>query len=275
MNMAVPPFDDIHVRKAMNWAVDKAGLLRLAGGKILGDVATHTIPNSMLPGLKDYVPYGSASGAPDAAKAKAEMAQSMYDTNHDGVCDADACKNVLMVIDQTDPNPKMAALVQQNIQPLGITVNIKQFQTTTMYTKCEDATQKIPTCPSEGWYADFADPYAFVTGLFSSASLTPSCCNDSITGAMSQQLQKWGYSNTAGTPNADTQLNQCVSALGDQRQTCYEGVDKYLMEQVVPWVPYRFANETVITSKRALNYHMDASSGWISLSLVALTNGGK
>jgi peptide/nickel transport system substrate-binding protein len=275
MNLAMPPFDDIHVRKAMNWAVDKAGLQRLAGGPILGDIATHAIPNSMLPGLKDYVPYGNADGSPDAAKAKAEMAQSKYDTNHDGVCDADACKNVLMVIDQTDPNPKMAALIQQNVQPLGITFNIKQFQTTTMYTKCEDATQRVPTCPSEGWYADFADPYAFVTGLFSSVSLTPSCCNDSNMGASAQQVQKWGYKITGGTLSADTQLDQCVSALGDQRQTCYEGVDKYLMEQVVPWVPYRFANQVGITSKRVVNYHVDASTGWISLSLVALANGGK
>ena len=275
MNMAIPPFDDIHVRKAMNDAVDKAGLLQLAGGSLLGDVATHIIPNSMLPGLKSYVPYGKADGTPDLTKAKAEMAQSKYDTNKDGKCDANACKNVLMVIDQTDPNPKMAALVQQNIQAIGISVNIKQFQTTTMYNKCEDATQRVPTCPSEGWYADFADPFAFVTGLFSSASLTPSCCNDSITGATTQQLQKWGYQNTTSTPNADTQLNQCISVLGDQRQTCYEGVDKYLMEQVVPWVPYRFANETVITSTRTRNYHMDASSGWISLALVALANGGK
>jgi hypothetical protein len=47
------------------------------------------------------------------------------------------------------------------------------------------------------------------------------------------------------------------------------------MEQVVPWIPFRFANQTGITSPRTLNYHMNASSGWISLSLVALQNGGK
>src|SRR5207249_8413482 len=88
MNLAMPPFDDIHVRKAMNNAVDKLGLQRLAGGAILGDIATHAIPNSMLPNLKSYVPYGNADGSPDLTKAKAEMAQSKYDTNHDGVCDA-------------------------------------------------------------------------------------------------------------------------------------------------------------------------------------------
>src|SRR5438128_5157871 len=229
MNLAMPPFDDIHVRKAMNLAVDKAGLLQLAGGKILGDVATHIIPNSMLPGLKDYVPYGNADGSPDPTKAKAEMAQSKYDTNHDGVCDAEACKSILTVIDQTDPNPKMAALVQQNVQEIGISLNLKQFQTTTMYTKCEDATQHVPSCPSEGWYADFADPYAFVTGLFSTASLTPSCCDDSELGATSEQLRKWGYKNTTATANIDSQLEACIPTQGSQRLDCYANVDKYLM----------------------------------------------
>jgi ABC-type transport system substrate-binding protein len=204
------------------------------------------------------------------------MAQSKYDTNQDGVCDADVCKNILTVIDQTDPNPKMAALIQQNVEPLGITLNLKQFQTTTMYTKCEDATQKVPLCTSEGWYADFSDPYAFVTGLFSTASLTPSCCNDSNMGATLEQLKKWGYDTaTAPNPGAEDQLNQCLPAEGDDRSTCYEGVDTYIMENVVPWVPYRFANQVGITSQRVLNYHMNASSGWISLSLVALKNGGK
>src|SRR5438093_7570650 len=141
MNLGIPPFDDIHVRKAMNDAVDKAGLLQLAGGSILGDIASHTIPNAMVPGLQDYVPYGNADGSPNLEAAKAEMAQSKYDTNQDGVCDAAACKNVITVIDQTDPFPKMAALIQQNAQAIGVGLNVKAFQTTTMYTKCEDATQ--------------------------------------------------------------------------------------------------------------------------------------
>ncbi|HVH53703.1 MAG TPA: ABC transporter substrate-binding protein, partial [Actinomycetota bacterium] len=125
MNLAMPPFDDIHVRKAMNYAVDKSGLLRLAGGSIQGAVANHIIPDTLLGGaLTSYDPYPFS-----VAKAKQEMALSKYDTNHDGTCDADACKNVLTVIDQTDPQPKMAALIQHNVQAIGITLNLKQFQT--------------------------------------------------------------------------------------------------------------------------------------------------
>src|SRR5712691_7447435 len=57
MNMAMPPFDDIHVRKALNWVVDKAGLLRLSGGTVQGSIATHIVPNVMAPGLRGYDPY--------------------------------------------------------------------------------------------------------------------------------------------------------------------------------------------------------------------------
>ncbi len=32
MNLGVPPFDDIHVRKALNYAYDKAGGSQLSGG---------------------------------------------------------------------------------------------------------------------------------------------------------------------------------------------------------------------------------------------------
>ena len=93
--------------------------------------------------------------------------------------------------------------------------------------------------------------------------------------ATAAQLAQWKYQSTTPTPSADTQLNQCISVLGDARQSCYEGVDKYLMEQVVPWVPYRFANQVTLTSNRTLNFHTDASTGWISLSQIALVNGGK
>jgi peptide/nickel transport system substrate-binding protein len=275
MNLGIAPFDDVHVRKAVSWAVDKAGLLRLAGGSVQGQIAGHIVPDVMLPGLKSYSPYGTPGNSGSVTKAKAEMMQSKYDTNHDGVCDASECKDVLTAIDQTDPLPKEAALLQQNLAGIGITLHIQQFQTTTMYGKCEVATSQIAMCPSEGWFADFNDPYAFVTGLFSSASLTPSCCDDAEVGATTAQLQKWGYKITTPTANIDSQLNACIATLGSDRQTCYEGIDKTLMEQVVPWVPYRFANEVVITSNRVQNYHLNASTGWISLALVALKNGGK
>ena len=62
MNWAVPPFDDIHVRKAANWVMDKAGILQAWGGTTFGEIATHNIPPIVLGGqlpASEYNPYAS------------------------------------------------------------------------------------------------------------------------------------------------------------------------------------------------------------------------
>src|SRR5262249_36635585 len=47
MNLTQPPFDDIHVRKAMNWIIDKDALRQIWGGPLLGKIAGHIVPDSI------------------------------------------------------------------------------------------------------------------------------------------------------------------------------------------------------------------------------------
>ena len=73
-NFLVPPFDDIHVRKAFNWALDKQGMRQLRGGETTGEIAGHIMVNSLENNLlKDYDPYATPNSAGDIAKAKDEM----------------------------------------------------------------------------------------------------------------------------------------------------------------------------------------------------------
>ena len=46
-NMAIPPFDDVHVRKALNLALDKAGMRTFRGGESVGEIAGHIMVNSL------------------------------------------------------------------------------------------------------------------------------------------------------------------------------------------------------------------------------------
>ena len=46
-NFLMPPFDDIHVRKAFNWALDKDGMRQLRGGATTGEIAGHIMVNSL------------------------------------------------------------------------------------------------------------------------------------------------------------------------------------------------------------------------------------
>ena len=60
--------------------------------------AGHVIVNSTLDGLLvDYDPYASKGAAGDVRRARAEMAQSRYDANGDGRCDATVCRNVVLI----------------------------------------------------------------------------------------------------------------------------------------------------------------------------------
>ena len=97
-NLAAPPFDDIHIRKAVNLALDKAGMRTFRGGESVGEIAGHIMVNSLEDNLlADYDPYATPNSAGDVTAAQAEIAQSKYDTDGDGVCDAPECSNILAV----------------------------------------------------------------------------------------------------------------------------------------------------------------------------------
>ena len=84
MNLTQPPFDDVHVRRAMNWVMDKHALVQAWGGPLIGKVANHIIPDALLGNqLADYAPYKTPGDKGSVAKAKAAMKGSKYDTDEE------------------------------------------------------------------------------------------------------------------------------------------------------------------------------------------------
>ncbi|HEU4899679.1 MAG TPA: ABC transporter substrate-binding protein, partial [Actinomycetota bacterium] len=71
MNLSVPPFDDLHIRKAVNWVLDRQALLQAEGGQAVVQPATHAIPPTVLNGRlgAEYNPYPSEGNRGDEAKA--------------------------------------------------------------------------------------------------------------------------------------------------------------------------------------------------------------
>jgi len=260
-NLAIPPFDDIHVRKAMNLALDKGGMRTLRGGESVGEIAGHIMVNSLENNiLQDYDPYATPNSAGDIDAAKEEMKQSKYDTNGDGVCDAPECKNILAVTDEADPYPDQAALIAQNMEPLGLTFDTKSFERTTMYAKCNDPSAHVAICLGPAWGKDFPDGYTFADPLFGSKAIFPSCCNYQLLGASAETLKKYDYTIT-DVPSVDDQITQANTQTGDARFQAWADLDTTLMEDVVPWVPYLFDNSVSITSQRIVNYDFDQFAG--------------
>ncbi|GGV01270.1 peptide ABC transporter substrate-binding protein [Kitasatospora herbaricolor] len=71
----VPPFDDVHCRRAVHYAADRVALLEARGGGVFGgDLAAGLLP----PGLPGHRPYDRYPAGPDGrgdlARARAELA---------------------------------------------------------------------------------------------------------------------------------------------------------------------------------------------------------
>jgi peptide/nickel transport system substrate-binding protein len=273
-NLAMAPFDDIHVRKAFNWVFDKEGFRQLRGGPTTGELAGHIFVNSLQNNiLQTYDPYATDNGAGDLAKAQDEMSQSKYDTDADGVCDDPSCKGILTITDREDPYPKQAALLQQFLEPLGITLDVKELERGTMYNKCNDMNSQSAFCAGPAWGKDYADGYTFGGPLFDSSGLWESCCNYQGLGATADQLKEWGYSVTE-MPSVDAKVDECSAAGGEERFQCWADLDKQLMEEVVPWVPYLFDNAVDILSPNVTNYSFDQFAGLAAFDQMAVTGSG-
>ena len=272
MNLANPPFDDVHVRRALNYAIDKEGLRQLRGGPLFGEIAGHIMVDSLQANLLvDFDPYATEGGAGDIEAAKAEMAQSAYDRDGDGVCDDPSCTDMLTFSDAASPYPKQLALIEQNLEPLGITLDAKPLERTTMYAKCEDPNTKWQLCTAPSWGKDYADGFTFAPPLFSRSAIGPeSCCNDTMVGVTDDMLRERGY-DPVPVPSAEEQIQACVPLTGDERFRCWADLDTYLMEDVVPWVPYLFDNNVVIVSSRVTNWSFDQFAGLPALDHLAVS----
>ncbi len=272
-NVAQPPFDDVNVRKAVNYAIDKAGLRQLRGGETTGDIAGHIIVDSLLDNqLADYDPYATPNSQGDLNLAMEAMKQSAYDTNGDGKCDeSPECSDVLAITDEADPYPKQAALIQQNLEAIGITLDVKPFvRSPTMYAKCSEPSTHMGICLGPAWGKDYPDAYTFGVPLFSSSFLFPSYGDLALLGADAAYLKKYGYTVTS-VPSADDKIAECTAELvGDARTTCWAELDKLLMEEIVPWVPYLFDNSVDIISARINHYSYDQFAGVAAFDQMAI-----
>jgi peptide/nickel transport system substrate-binding protein len=274
-NFLVPPFDDVHVRKAFNWALDKQGMRQLRGGETTGEIAGHIMVNSLQNNLlKDYDPYATPNGAGDIEKAKAEMKLSKYDTNQDGVCDAPECSNILAMTDREDPYPKQAALIAPTMQQIGLTFDVKELERTVMYNKCDDMNAHVGICLGPAWGKDYPAGYTFAGPLFDSSSLWESCCNYDGLGASPSQIKGWGYTSVTSVDSVDSEIDKCGQVQGDALFQCWADFDTFLMENEVPFAPYLFDNSVDILSDNIINYSFDQFAGLAAFDQMAVANKG-
>jgi peptide/nickel transport system substrate-binding protein len=271
MNLATPPFDDVHVRKAVNLAVDKATLLDNMGGRPAGDLIGHVVLDSFEDNLlHDYDPYATPEGRGDAERAREEMAQSAYDHDGDGICDDPVCRDVLAVapVFGKTPTQDQAESIRSNLEVLGIELDVQVLDAEEGFTRLYDPSARVAVGIELGWGKDFPSPSAWVTPLFTAEGIGGG--NVSLMGADPESLRKWGYQATS-VPSVEEKAAECRPLFANEATRCYAELDQQLMEQVVPWVPLRVENQAFVVSRRVVAHSFDQFTSLAALDRVALS----
>ncbi|MGZ4208191.1 MAG: ABC transporter substrate-binding protein [Actinomycetota bacterium] len=282
MNIAVPPFDDVHVRRAANFVVNKQAYIDIFGGPLAGSPPTHIALDSLEENqLVNYNPYRASSPGEGLDLAKQEMRSSKYDTNHDGVCDAKVCKDVVALAFPVErPNViKAARSVAHDLGLIGIRVRVEAVDGETFFQKITEAKAKIPLGLAPAWSHDFLNASNFVTPLFASSEVSSAftvpggspgqCCNYSLVGASASSLRGWGYGVTQ-VPSVDSRINECLRLVGRPQLQCWTALDQYLTQVIVPWIPLILENAITMVPARVKSISFDQFTSLPSLDRVVV-----
>ena len=145
MNVKMKPFDDVRVRKAVAMAVNKDRIVRIINGRAAP--ANQPLP-PLMPGY-DTSYKGQAFDVEGAKKLLADAGQGGGFTTE-------------LYVANTDPQPRIAQAIQQDLAAIGIKVEIKSLAQSNVIAAGGEPDQ-APMIWSGGmaWIADFPDPSNF------------------------------------------------------------------------------------------------------------------
>lgn len=279
MNLATPPFDDVAVRRAVNYALDKARIQAVLGGPFQGRPAGHVSLDSLEQNiLVGYDPYRSPNHAGDLVRAKQQMMRSKYDANRDGVCDASVCRGIAGLSmgvagpagSGLPPFPKAAAEIARNLARIGLEVRVELLRPDPLFSRLFDPTTKTPLALSLGIGRGALNASNWFPTVFSRSAI--GTLNHSLLGATPAQLRSWGYSVTT-IPSVDDRIDHCRRITGNAQIQCWAALDQYLMEEVVPWAPFSFDSKVMVVSPRIVAFSYDQFATDPALDRIALRPG--
>ena len=208
LNVKMAPFDNVDVRKAVNMAINKERITQVINGRAVP--ATQPLPPSMPGYTEGYEGY-----AYDPASAKELLAEAGF---------ADGFETELFVMN-TDPNPRIAQAIQQDLSKIGIKASIQSLAQASVIAAGGEADQ-APMIWSGGmaWIADFPDASNFYGPILG--------CDGAVQGGWNWS---W-YCNADADAMAIEADSMTDPAKVEERLKMWSDVYMKVMEDA-PWVP--------------------------------------
>jgi len=207
LNVTLPPFDKVEVRRAVNMAINKDRIVQLINGRAVP--ATQPLPPSMPGYTADYPGYPF-----DVEGAKKLLADAGL---------PDGFETELYVMN-TDPNPRIAQAIQQDLAAIGVKVTLQSLAQANVIEAGGAGTAPMIWSGGMAWIADFPDPSNFYGPILG--------CAGAVEGG-------WNWSKycnadlDAEATKADSMADPAMMA---DRMAMWSDVYTKVMEDA-PWVP--------------------------------------
>lgn len=221
MNVEMEPFDDVKVRQALSWAIDRDKLVKLQAGQALS--LWQFYPEGMPGHVEGKVYYGY-----DPAKAKQLLAEAGYPDGFE----------TMLYTDNVDPNPKLWQSVQADLAAVGVKAGLKTMSNNTFYT--QQGTPNTLTAGSFGWWMDYPDPSDWIVPLFSKSNAVEGGMNSSF----------WW------SPELETMFTEAQAMTDPEAR-----IDKYsemqdLLAEEAPYVPCYQPIQTTMCSETTGGFYL-------------------
>jgi ABC-type transport system substrate-binding protein len=222
INTTKKPLDDVRVRKAINMAINKERIVKIINGR--ATPASQVLPPLLAGYDKDYNGYPY-----DVAGAKKLLAEA-------GLADGFTTDLYAM---NTDPNPRIAQAIQQDLAAIGVKVEIKALAQPEVIAAGGNKEQSALTWSGGmGWIADFPDPSDFYGPILG--------CGGATTGG-------WNWSwfcDKTFEERATKADSMSDPKQRNERAKVWAKIFTDIQVQAAPWVPVFNERRIVAKSKR-------------------------
>jgi len=204
MNTTQPPFDDVKVRQAVNYAVDTAALERIYAGSL---TASHQILPEGMPGHEPFDLYPH-----DMAKAKAMLEQANPSD-----------RDITVWTDDESPNDEAGAYFNDVLNKMGFNATLKKIGADNYFTTIGNASTPDLDAGWTDWFQDYPHPNNFFQPLLAGESIAPTF-NTNVA--------------EVDVPKLNEKIDRLrEEQLGPEQEEEYAALDREYME-LAPWVPY-------------------------------------
>lgn len=210
--------DNVALRRAVNFAVDRTALVRTAAnGSSLGGRPTDQYLPPGLPGFTNAHIYPLTG--PDLPKARA-LARGHTRSG----------KVVLWTFD-VPPELATAQVVKRNLKKIGLEVDVRGLAPNALFSQAAAPNAHFDLA-FLSWAADYVDPYSFTSLLFDGRFI--------------------GSTNLAhfDSPTYNALMRRTAALQGDARYRAYGKLDVRLARDAAPMMAVAFDNQLTLVSKR-------------------------